>query len=273
VELRTYWTIIWRRIWVIALVFGIVALYVGYSYYHLRKTQGALKSYSSTVSVQIELLPSAMVNSSNADNESVTSLLADSLTTGPILQSNEFDQDVIHQISQDMSAITQKFGANADLGNWQNNPGGIGGALTATHVNNLVTISVNWDTPAGAWAIARATGEVSSTQLGNFLNVSVSNSGTPTASTSTTSSTATAQPNVSARVISAATDPVTIAGSSSSKITLYLALLVVGLALGLALAFLLEYLDDHIRSKEQVEGLLGLPILGEVPRAPQPGRK
>ncbi|HLL78066.1 MAG TPA: hypothetical protein VKT25_01115 [Ktedonobacteraceae bacterium] len=271
-ELRTYWSIIWRRIWVIALVFGLVAIYVGYSYYHLRKTQGALKSYSSAITVQIELLPSAMVNSSNADNVSVTSTLADSLTTGPILQSHEFDQDVIQQISQDTSEITQKYGANADLGNWQNNPSGIGGALTATRVNNLVTISVNWSTSAGAWAIANAVGEVSSTKLGNFLNVSVSSSGTPTASTSS-GTTVVAQPNVSARVVSAASDPATIAGSSSSKITLYLALLVVGLALGLALAFLLEYLDDRIRSREQVENLLGLPILGELPRAPQPGRK
>lgn len=272
-ELRTYWSIIWRRIWVIALVFGLVALYVGYSYYHLRKTQGALKSYSSSITVQIELLPSAMVNSSNADNESVTSSLADSLTTGPVLQLHEFDQDIIQQISQDTSAISQKYGANPDLGNWQNNPDGIGGALTATRVNNLVTISVNWSTSAGAWAIANAVGEVSSTKLGNFLNVSVSSSGTPTASTSTTNPSATTQPNVSARVISAASDPAAIAGSSSSKITLYLALLVVGLALGLALAFLLEYLDDRIRSREQVESLLGLPILGELPRAPQPGHK
>ncbi len=269
-ELRTYWTIIWRRIWVVVLVVGVVSLYVGYSYYHLRHTQGALKSYSSDVTVQIELLPSAMVNSSNADNVTVAESLADAFATGPILQSHEFDQDVVNQISQDTSAITQRYGANPDLGGWQNNPGGIGGALSASRVHSLVTISVNWATPDGAWAIAQAVSEVSTTQLGNFLNISVSSAGTPTASTSTSGI---SQPNVTARVISAATDPATIAGSSSSKVTLYLALLVVALALGLALAFLLEYLDERIRSREQAESLLGLPILGEVPRAPAPGRK
>jgi capsular polysaccharide biosynthesis protein len=38
----------------------------------------------------------------------------------------------------------------------------------------------------------------------------------------------------------------------------------VGLIAGVGLAFLLEYLDDSIRADE-VESLLGLPLLGEIP--------
>jgi capsular polysaccharide biosynthesis protein len=38
----------------------------------------------------------------------------------------------------------------------------------------------------------------------------------------------------------------------------------IGLGLGIGLAFLLEYLDDSVR-RTDVEGLLGWPVLGEIP--------
>jgi protein tyrosine kinase modulator len=77
---------------------------------------------------------------------------------------------------------------------------------------------------------------------------------------------------VSARVITAAPDSITVAGSSSNKLTLYFLMLLVALALGIALTFLLDYLDDHIRSKDDVTQLLGIPIYAVLPRAPSPGR-
>ncbi len=41
---------------------------------------------------------------------------------------------------------------------------------------------------------------------------------------------------------------------------------IVGLALALALAFLLEYLDDRLKSADDVEAILGLPTLGAITR-------
>lgn len=41
----------------------------------------------------------------------------------------------------------------------------------------------------------------------------------------------------------------------------------VGLLLGLGLAFLVDYVDQSLRTRKQVEDLLGLPVLGEIPRA------
>jgi hypothetical protein len=267
VELRTYWSIIWRRIWVVVVIVGVVGLYVGYQYYHLRKTPGALKAFSSAITIQVGLQSTAKGDPNNADYVTVSEALADTLTTGPILTSHEFDQDVSDQIGQDMGLINQRYGANADLGDWHN-AGAIGGALNAVRVHSLVTITTTWATDAGAWAIANAVGEVSAAQMGVFLDYVV------TADPSHSSTSATfVQPAVSARVITSATSPATVAGTSSSKVILLIALLLVSLAIAIALTFLLDYLDDRLRSKEQVTHLLQLPVLGDLPRAPTPGRR
>jgi capsular polysaccharide biosynthesis protein len=41
----------------------------------------------------------------------------------------------------------------------------------------------------------------------------------------------------------------------------------IGLIVGVGLAFLLDYLDQSVRSREEAEALLQLPILGEIPRS------
>ncbi|HVB75145.1 MAG TPA: hypothetical protein VNE38_16465 [Ktedonobacteraceae bacterium] len=266
-ELRTYWSIIWRRIWVVILVVGVVALYVGYEYYHLHKTPGALKAYSSAITIQVGLVSTANSDPNNADYVTVSEALADTLANGPILSSHEFDQDVSNQISQDMSVINQRYGANPGLGDWQN-VGAIGGALSAVRVNSLVTITTNWATSAGAWAIANAVGEVSTSKMGVFLDYVVTQDATHTSSSGNVQ-----LPAVSARVISSATNPATVAGSSNSKVTLLIALLIVALILGIALTFLLDYLDDRLRDKDQIAHLLQLPVLGELPRAPSAGSR
>ena len=264
-ELRTYWTIIWRRIWVVALVVGIVTLYVGYQYYHLRKTPGALKAYSSNITIQIGLQPTSNGDTNSANYVIVSEALADSMASGPILTSYEFDTAISNQITQDMSEIQQRYGANADLGDWQN-PTAIGQALSSTRVHSLVTITTNWITPAGAWAIANAIGEVSTVKIGTYLNYEIKNNALQNSTGNSTS------PQVMARVITSSSNPSTITGSSSNKIMLYILMLLVSIVLGIALTFLLDYLDDRIRSKDDVTQLLEIPIYAVIPRAPSPGR-
>jgi protein tyrosine kinase modulator len=250
---------------VVIVVVGLVTLYSGYSYYNLRKTPGALKSSTASITVQIGVNASASKISSNADDLTVSEALADAFANGPILSSHGFDTAVANQINQDASVIAQKYGANPGLGNC-NNAGGIGGALSASRVHSLVTITANCATAQGAWAVANAVGEVITTQIGSFLDYAVQSN--------TASSTINpAQADVSARIINSVSEPVTVPGSASSKVSLYIALELTSLVLGLALVFLLEYLDDRIREKAQATSLLGLPILGVVPRAPAPGRR
>ena len=262
-ELRTYWAIIWRRLWLVALVFIVVALYVGYQYYHLRKTPGALTAYHSNVTIEIALQSTNNQDTSYADNLTISTDLADALANGPILTSNEFDSDVSQQIGKDTNEIAQRFGANADLGNWQDS-GAIGGALSAVALHNLVTVSVTWATPAGAWAIANAVGEVSANHIGNYINYVIGQNATGTSGKS--------EPAVSAQVISSATSPASGPGSASNKLTLLVLLLLVGLIIGIALAFLADYLDDRLHTKDEVGQLLHLPIYGEIPRPPAIGK-
>src|SRR5947209_16191276 len=120
VELRTYLAIIWRRIWILALVVGVVALYAGYQYYHLRKTACALTTYHTQVIVLVGLHATTKGDQNTSDSVTVSGTLADALVTGPMLTSKEFTSAVSGQINQDMSVIQQKFGVNPDLGDWQN---------------------------------------------------------------------------------------------------------------------------------------------------------
>jgi hypothetical protein len=242
----------------------VVAVYVGYQYYHLRKTPGALTSYNSNITMQIGLQATSNGDQNSANYIVVSEALADALATGPILTSKEFDSDISNQISQDKDLITQRFGATADLGDWQNTSA-IGQALSATRAHSLVTVSTTWSTPAGAWAIANAVGEVSVAKIGVYLDYVISNSATHSSTNNFV------QQPVAARVISSAADPGSGPGSSSNKLTLFALLLIVALLIAIALAFLLDYLDDRIRSKAEVTQLLGLPIYAEVPPAPAPG--
>lgn len=232
VELRAYAKIIWRYIWLIALLVGVVVLYSGYEYYKLSKIPGALKGYSSSISMQIGLVATNNGDPNPADAVTVSEQLADTLVNGPILSSNAFCSDVSRQIGQDTSEIQQRYGSNADLGNWQD-PGSIGSSLSISRVDSLVTINVNWNTAPGAWAIANAIGEVSSSRIGQYLDYVIATNTTNSLPTSTS-----VQPEVSARVISPASTAISVPGTSASKLTLLALLIVIALAIGIALAYL-----------------------------------
>lgn len=267
-ELRAYWSIILRRIWVIALVVIVVSLYSGYQYYKIRKTPGALHAYQSSVTLLIGLQASTKITGNYSDYVSVSESIADAFTTGPTITSSKFAKQVYDQVNVDMPQIKQKFGANPDLGDLAN-PGvavsAISSSITAGRAHSLVTVSASWNTPAGAWAIANAIGEVSIAHINDYSDYVVTNDATRAGITTSQ------RPVVAAKVIIAATDAATIAGSQANRPTLLLVLVLVALLLGIALAFLIEYLDDRLRKTDDVVQLLQLPPYGEVPHAPSPG--
>lgn len=160
-----------------------------------------------------------------------------------------------------MNTIKQRYGGNPSLGAWQDTSTIIK-ALSTTHSHSMVTISVNWNTEAGAWIIAHAVGEVCENNMPTYLNYQVA---IPTTQGS-------ASPEylmAGANVINQPTKPAEVDSSPLVlRKTQLLAILLVGLIVGLALAFLIEYLDDRIRNSEEVVQLLQLPMYGEIPQAP-----
>jgi capsular polysaccharide biosynthesis protein len=260
VELRTYGKILWRRIWIIALVVGVVVIYVGYQYLIAHQSPGGSQTYHTTVAIRIGL--QALPHSNDptfTDYVTTSEALADEFVTGPTLTSIAFGKQVVQQIQNDMPTITARY-RDGDLGNWQN-ASAITSALTATRTHSLVAIDVNWPTEAGTWAIAHAVGEVISAHMSEYLDYQVGNKSANNAD----------YPAPVAKVINEPSNLSTVTSTSTSKTSLLLALLVVGLILGIALAFLVEYLDDRIYDSSEVAQMLQLPIYGEVPRAPIAG--
>lgn len=258
-ELRSYWAIIWRRIWIVALVAGVVALYVAYEANHLRTTPGALKGYQSEATLRFGF-QSAGTDQNVNDYVTASESLADAFTTSPILTSTAFMGQVVQQVHTDTGQITQKFGPNADLGNLQDTAT-MSKSLSSTHTHNIVTITVNWATPAGSWAIANAASEILAAHLDHYLGYIVSSTA-PNGPT-----------QVAAQAVSAPTDPQATTGIQFSRAILLVILLFVALIIGITLAFLIEYLDDHIRGQDEVVQLLQLPDYGTIPRAPAPGSR
>lgn len=263
-ELRAYWAIIWRRGWLILLIVAIAAFYVGYELYASRKAGDANANlYHSQVTFQLGMTTKTPPGVQNPYTDRLVAIdtQSDILMSSPILQSTEFDTQVSQQIARDSGAIQQKFGQGADLGAWQD-PKAIGDSLTVTRVHSFLTVASVWNTPAGSWAIANAVGEVSARSIGKYLDYSLESSPSSTATVSIS-------PIFIARVVTPASDPTATPNPNPpvKKSTLAL-ILIVALVLGIALAFLVDYLDDSIRSKDEIPDLLRVPVFGEVPRAP-----
>ncbi len=262
-ELRAYWAIIKRRFWIIALVVGVVALYVGYQYYTTHRTGSASRVYKSSITMRVALQDTnRSANQSYTDYVATSETLADEFVTGPLLTSDDFGRKVTQQIQNDMGVITQRFGPKPNLGSLQD-PATIAAALKPTRAHTLITVDVTWDTEAGAWAIAHAVGEVSQASIPHYLDYEIR---------AQNGAGSTNHPLAAAEIMSDATMPKVDNSAGGSKTTLLLVLLVVGLIIALALAFLVEYLDDRIRSTDDAVRLLQLPVYGEVPRPSVPER-
>src|SRR5947207_1026576 len=170
-ELRTYGQILWRRIWIVALVVAVVGIYVAYEYYQSHKAETTTQNYETTVSAHIGL-QSAIHAQSYSDYVNTSATLADEFAMGPTLTSDTFATQVIQQVQKDMGTIKQRYGENPSLGDWKDTSTIIK-ALSTTRSHSTVTIKVDWNTEAGAWAIAHAVGEVCENNMTIYLNYHV----------------------------------------------------------------------------------------------------
>nr|WP_285842037.1 Wzz/FepE/Etk N-terminal domain-containing protein [Ureibacillus chungkukjangi] len=183
----------------------------------------------------------------------------------PIYQAST--QILVNKESTDQQAIqTQDIQANLQLINTYNviikSPAILSKVidtldlnLTPTELTNKITVasqdnsqvvnvSVQDENPAIAVEIANTTAEVFQQEIRELMNVDNVNILSPA-------------------VLSDNPSPV-----KPNKMLNVAIGVVIGLMLGLGLAFLLEYLDTSIKSEQDVEDILGLPIIGIVSPIP-----
>ncbi|WP_282033703.1 YveK family protein [Metabacillus indicus] len=147
-------------------------------------------------------------------------------TYNVIIKSPAILDKVIQQL--DLEMTTGELNSNVTVGSEQN--------------SQVVTISVQDEKPKQAAEIANTIATVFQKDIAEIMNVN----------------------NVS--ILSKAelgTDPSPIQPKPLMNIAIAL---VIGLLAGVGLAFLLEYLDNTIKTEEDIEKHLGLPVLGAITR-------
>jgi hypothetical protein len=147
-----------RQLWVAVLVTVLVIVLAVVRY----GGAAALRpQYMATQALVVQLLPPS---GGGAYTAASAGQLADQLSRhlagGALLAMPVFDRAVAAQIDKDRDQVGARFGAAAVIALTAVDPRTVEGALTAAQASDEVIITARWQTPAGAWALATAAGEV-----------------------------------------------------------------------------------------------------------------
>jgi capsular polysaccharide biosynthesis protein len=230
VELREYWAIIWRRWWVpvaVTLVAFIAASVVG--------LRGAA-AYHTDMRIAVSTPPMTDPTSqlhfdatyySNLNSE----YLADDMTE--FMHSEAFAGEVRRELATGRNL-------NVDVNT-------IVSSTRTKKTHRFIDVTVTSATPEDGKEIAGSIGRILNDQarLAQYLS-------------------ALAAYNTHLTVIS---PPDTHRANTIAGLVSEIGLrTVIGLLVGIALAFLLDYLDPSVRTRDEAEDLLRLPVLGVIPR-------
>jgi capsular polysaccharide biosynthesis protein len=222
VQLREYWDIIRRRLWLVLLL-PVVA--VGASGYLAFRGPSA---YCANMKLAVGIIPEPREGSTYKYDLYypwlASEYLADDLTE--VLKSQAFAQDV-----------------SAELG-YSLDPPLAASATRAKKTHRTIDLAVCGQDRGVVAEVGNAYERVLNTRLGEYFRQLQAQNG-------------------QVRIINR---PTIERASSTGSLAAELALRgMLGLALGLGLAFLLHYLDDRMRDRRELERLLDLPTLGEIP--------
>jgi capsular polysaccharide biosynthesis protein len=227
-ELRAYWGIIWRRIWIPALLVAVVA---GVS---LLTAQTPPPTYTSTMRFTVGVKPQEIPGQYDYDKYYawVTSeYMADDLSV--IVSSELFAVDVNTRLAE--------MGSPARLV-----PGAISGLTIAEKQHRILRLTLTWGDPHELPDLGAAIVAVLEQESPKYF---VQLLGTPDALIT---------------VIDGPSPPVANAPSLSGRLELPVRILL-ALGVGVALTFLLDYLDDSVRDKWDLEAM-GIELLGQIPK-------
>lgn len=220
-ELKQYWYIIWKRIWIPVLLLFIVA---GAS---ILTSQTPSPTYNVTMRFTVGIKPQNVNNQYNYDGYYAwlsSEYLVDNLT------------NLIS--SQDLTANVNKH--LEEMGNSVKIPPGI---ISTEKQHRVLRLNVNWGNADELVEIAKAVVITMEKDVAKYF------------------------PQTSAPIIQVI-DPPTPPAANPPSLTQRLNLpvrLLLALVAGLALTFLLDYLDDSVRGRADLEAL-GVSVLAEVPK-------
>jgi capsular polysaccharide biosynthesis protein len=226
-ELRQYWDIIRRRWW---LPVGL-ALLVGLITFVMQKPwRPGATSYSASMRFNVGVQPERIPGVYTYDRY-YTMLTSEYLVDdlGEIVRSQVFANEVSQRLAQE--GITVPAGA-------------IGASTQPGKLHRILTVNVGWGDEKQLRAIADAIVATLTQHSADFF----------------------AQFSASEADIRVIDPPVVSVVAPPARKQLDLPLRVaLALAAGIGLAFLLDYLDDSVRSRQELEQM-GFLVLGEVPR-------
>ncbi len=226
-ELKQYWQIVWRRAWIPVLLVAVVA---AASQLTMR---APATTYSTSMRFTVRVMPQPGVDQYNYDGYYewlASEYLADDLTA--IVNSQAFAADVNRHLAEMGSPV-------------QIPPGTVGGVTFGEKQHRVLRINLTWDSAAELADIAPAVLRAMEEDSANYLNP-------PGA------------PDALVRAIDLPAPPTANPRSLTERLQLPVRLLL-ALGAGIALAFLLDYLDDSVWNKAELEAM-GISVLAEVPK-------
>ena len=224
-ELRQYWHIVWKRIWIPALLLAVVLVV------SLVLRRPTSPQYQASGRVLVDVPPLEAVEGMGFDPRLTAPQATEYLV-------DDFTQFVSSQAVAD--AVSQRL---ADQG-IQVPAGALQSSTASEQIHQVVTIRVTWADPDEALTILNATVEVLKQEAPAYFG-----------------RLGLEQPQVTL-FDGPGVSPVP--PSLSERLDLPVRLLLALLA-GIALAFLLDYVDDSIRGRQDLEEM-EIHVLAEVPR-------
>lgn len=231
-ELRHYWSIIRRWWWIPVLL---VVAVLALTLVTQRPWQPRPPLYTTSASFSVGLEPT---NPSDAEENYYVALTSEYLIDdlAEVVQGSEF-----------AAAVSQRL---ADRGIVVP-AGAIQGSTQAGKLHRILTVSLIWSNPEELATISDALVATLEEQAADFMPRLFAQNG-------------------AAYLINQA-GVGEVSPGLRQRLDLPLRLLI-ALAAGIGLAFLVDYLDDRVRGRKDVERL-GLEVLGEIPRQPPSGKK
>jgi capsular polysaccharide biosynthesis protein len=226
-ELRAYWRIIWRHWW---LPLGLALLVGIITLAMQRPWHPRATTYQATMRFNVGLKPQRIPGVYTYDDyytELTSEYLVDDL--GEIVRSQAFTGEASRRLAaQGISVSPEAISASTQPGK----------------LHRILTVMVTGNDESQLRAIAGAVSDTLTQSSADFFG----------------------QFNASEADIRVIDPPIIspVAPPARQQLDLPLRVLL-ALAAGVGLAFLWDYLDDSVRSADELEGL-GLPVLGQVPR-------